>query len=71
MSLTRQDILGAGCAAAVLGGMWRSRSANFTGDGENGGAGAYAFTLIASVAVGGGPLRVGDSDGSSNPRAPE
>ena len=50
MSLTRQDILGAGCAAAVLAAVALA-AANFTGDGENGGAGAYAFTLVASVAV--------------------
>jgi predicted membrane channel-forming protein YqfA (hemolysin III family) len=50
VSLTRQNILGAGCAAAVLAAVALA-AANFTGDDSNGGTGPYAVTLVASVAL--------------------
>jgi hypothetical protein len=50
MTLSRQNLFGAGFAAAVLAAIALA-AANFTGDGENGGVGPYAFTLIVSIAV--------------------
>ncbi len=53
MTLTRQNILGTGFAAAVLTAVALA-VANFVGDGENGGAGPYAITLVASLLVAAG-----------------
>ena len=50
MTHTRQNILGTGFAAAVLTAVALA-AANFVGDGENGGAGAYAITLVASLLI--------------------
>lgn len=50
MILSRQNQFAAGAATAVLTAVALS-AANFTGDGENGGTGPYAVTLVASLAV--------------------
>ncbi|MEJ7567093.1 MAG: hypothetical protein WKF41_02405 [Gaiellaceae bacterium] len=52
MTLSRQNILGIGLATAVLTAVALA-AANFVGDGENGGAGAFAITLVASLIVAG------------------
>jgi hypothetical protein len=50
MTLTRQTILGAGVAAALLAAIALA-AANFAGGGENGGGPEYAVTLGASLLV--------------------
>lgn len=50
MTLSRQNVLTAGFAAAVLAAVALA-VANFVGDGENGGVGPYAITLVASIAI--------------------
>ncbi len=50
MTLDRMNIPMAGFAAAALTAIVLA-AANFTGDGDNGGAGPYAFTLVLSLAV--------------------
>jgi len=50
MTLTRQTILGAGVAAALLAAIALA-AANFVGGGENGGGPEYAVTLGASLLV--------------------
>jgi len=52
VTLSRQNILGIGLATAVLTAVALA-AANFVGDGENGGAGAFAITLVASLIVAG------------------
>jgi hypothetical protein len=49
MTLSQQNVLGAGAAAATLTAVALA-AANFVGEG-NGGAGPYAITLVASLAV--------------------
>jgi hypothetical protein len=50
MTLSRQNLFAVGVATAILTAVALA-AANFTGDGENGGAGPYALTLIVSLAV--------------------
>jgi hypothetical protein len=50
MTLSQQNVLGAGAAAATLTAVALA-AANFAGDGGNGGVGPYAITLVASLAV--------------------
>ena len=50
MTLSQQNVLGAGAAAATLTAVALA-AANFAGDGGNGGVGPYAITLDASLAV--------------------
>lgn len=50
MILSRQNLITAGVATAILTAVALS-AANFAGGGENGGAGPYALTLIASLVV--------------------
>lgn len=50
MTLSRQHVLAAGLAAAVLTAVALA-AGNFVTEGENGGAGPYAITLVASLAV--------------------
>jgi hypothetical protein len=49
---SRQNLLGTGLAAGALTALALA-AANFAGDGENGGTGPYAVTVIASLALAG------------------
>jgi hypothetical protein len=50
MTLSRQNLLGVGLAAAILTAVALA-VANFAGESENGGAGPYAITLVVSLAI--------------------
>jgi hypothetical protein len=52
MTLSRQQVFGAGLFSAALAAVALA-AANFTGDGENGGAGPYAVTLAISLVIAG------------------
>ena len=51
MTLTRQNVIGIGVAAAALAALALAGANFLGGDDENGGIGPYAVTLAASIAI--------------------